>query len=73
VWKECGDLVHVNGSQLPVPNTAERQALPARAGFGGKNHQTPNPPLGLNPESVGNARTCSVHAMLGGRCFFASE
>jgi len=31
---------------------AERQALPARAGIGGQNHQTPNPPLGLNPESA---------------------
>jgi len=44
---------------------AQRFALPARAGFGEKSHQTPNPPLGLNPESVG-ARTCPVHAVLGG-------
>jgi hypothetical protein len=29
--------------------SAQRQALPARAGCGGKSHQTPNPPLGQTP------------------------
>ena len=39
---------------------AQRQALPARAGFGGQNHQTPNPPLG--PES----RKCGQRPHLSG-------
>ena len=34
---------------LRVPS-AHRQALPARAGLGGQNHQTLNPLLGLNPQ-----------------------
>jgi hypothetical protein len=35
-----------------------RLALPARAGIGGKNHQTPNPPLGAASLKVwANART----------------
>jgi hypothetical protein len=36
-----------------MQGTAQRQALPARAGFGGQNHQIPIRLLGLNPESVG--------------------
>ncbi len=45
---------------------AQRQALPASAGFGGKSHQTPNPPFGAaDPKVWANARTCPVHAVLG--------
>jgi len=41
---------------LVVKNiSAQRLALPASAGFGGKNHQTPNPPLGLNPQKCGQS------------------
>jgi len=43
-----------NGFAFALGVACQRQALPARAGFGGESHQTPNPPLGLNPESVGN-------------------
>ena len=35
----------------------ERQAVPARAGFGGKSHQMLSPPLGLMRAT---ARTCPV-------------
>jgi len=34
---------------LILAEIAQRLALPARAGIGGKSYQTPNPPLG--PES----------------------
>jgi hypothetical protein len=48
---------------------AQWQALPTRARLGGKSHQTPNPPLGLNPPKVwAHARTCPVHAVLGSLC-----
>jgi hypothetical protein len=56
---------------LPLGRTAEQQALPARAGFGGQNHQTPNPPLGPeSPKVWANARTCPVHAVLAAPLIF---
>lgn len=46
---------------LNATKSGQRQALPVGAGIGGKNCQTPNPPLGLNPRKT---RTPS-YAMLG--------
>lgn len=43
----------------------ERQALPARAGTGEKTTRRRIRRWGCFPESVGNARTCPVHAVLG--------
>jgi hypothetical protein len=41
-----------------------RQALPARAGIGGENHQTPNPPFWAASLKVwANAHTFPVHAL----------
>jgi hypothetical protein len=49
-----------------MPRASQRQALPARAGLGGKNHQTPDPPLGAASLKVRrDARTCQLHAVLG--------
>jgi hypothetical protein len=43
----------------------QRQALPARAGFGGESCQTPNPPFGAASLQVrAKPRTCPVHAVL---------
>jgi len=36
-----------------LQETAQRQALPARAGFNGQSHQTLNPPLDLKPQKCG--------------------
>jgi len=41
--------------RTPFWHTAQRLALPAGGGLGGKNYQTQNPPLGLNPLGRGKA------------------
>jgi len=48
-----------------MQRAAQRQALPARAGIGEQNRQTPNPPFGARvPKVRAAARTCPVHAVL---------
>jgi len=54
-----------------LQGTAQRLALPARAGFGGENHQTPNPLFGAASSKVWTtARTCPVHAVLAAFCIY---
>jgi hypothetical protein len=40
------ESVYVITASHVIALATQRQALPARAGFGGQSHQTPNPPLG---------------------------
>jgi hypothetical protein len=57
-----------------LKDSNQRQALPARAGFGGQSYQTPNPPFGAASLKVRpTARTCPVHAVLACLSFYGVQ